>query len=190
MRNPSIAFAVAVALLGCSKKDEAPAPTKQPPEAAAKPQQPPPPALTPPDAAPSPPADALVEHDLSSQGAAWAGWTVKAPADGKLESNDGTVKGGIAIRWGNGAGAMGFAHDKIDFKARKHDFGVTGDTKVDRETADQLDATLTMMGTPLKCFYQNRTIDGKPLACWTVSCVSDDAELAKAHAICDSLARR
>lgn len=179
-------IALTLALVACSKKEEAPEPKPRPtPEPAAKPP------TAPPDAAPAPDAsaDALVDHDLSPQGDAWKGWHVQAPADGALEVNDGLVAGGIAIRWGNGAGAMGFAHQKIDFKARKHDFKVSGDTVVDRETADELDATMTLMGTALKCFYQNRTIDGKPVACWTVSCVSDDAALARAHAICDSLGK-
>lgn len=185
----SIAMAATLLLVGCSKEDEAAKPAeKDRPEVAAKDPRPPPPA--PPDAAPAPPADALVDHDLSPQGAVWAGWTVKAPADGTLEVYDGVIAGGIAIRWGNGAGAMGFTQKKIDFKARKHDMKVTGDFKIDSETTDQLDATMTMMGTELKCFYQNRKISGVQTGCWTVSCVSDDAALARAHAICDSLTKK
>ncbi|MDX2086554.1 MAG: hypothetical protein SFX73_01835 [Kofleriaceae bacterium] len=198
----SVVLVATVSLVGCSKKDEAPAkkdeapakkdeaPAKKDEPAAAVKPPPAPPAPASADAALAPPADALVEHDLSPQGAAWAGWTVKAPVDGRLEADDGTVKGGIAIRWGNGAGAMGFAQKKIDFNARKREFQATGDTKVDRETADQLDATMTMMGTSLKCFYQNRKIGGVQVGCWTVSCVSDDAALARAHEICASLGKK
>lgn len=181
-------MAATLSLGGCSKEDDAAKPVKKDQPEVARTEPRPPPA--PPDAAPAPPVDELVEHDLSPQGAAWAGWTVKAPADGKLEVNDGLVEGGIAIRWGNGAGAMGFSQKKIDFKAKKHDMKVVGDYKIDSETADQLDATLTMMDTPLKCFYRNRKISGTQTGCWTVSCVSDDAKLARAHAICDSLTKK
>lgn len=186
---------VAALVAACGGKKDDAKPEAKKPEAAkpsapeAKPT-PPPVEVVQPAAPPGAAANTLVEHDLSSQGGAWAGWTVKAPADGKLEANDGTVKGGIAIRWGNGEGAMGFAQKKIDFKAVKHDFEVAGDTVVDKETADQLDATMTMAGTKLRCFYQNRTIAGTTVACWTVSCVMDDAALARAHAICDSLAKK
>jgi len=187
MRTALSIVLVATVAVGCSKQDETPKAGKPAAPDAGTKTLPPPPAA--PDAAPPPPADALVEHDLSPQGAAWAGWTVTAPADGLLEVNDGTVKGGIAIRWGNGAGAMGFSQKKIDLKAQKRDFASSGD-KVDRETADQLDVTITRVGTPLKCFYQNRKLAGTQVGCWTVSCVGDDADLARAHAICDSLAKQ
>ncbi len=186
----SVVLVSTLGLVGCSKPDEAPRPAARDKPAVPAPAPSPAPPPPPPDAAPEAAADALVEHDLSPQGAAWAGWTVRAPADGLLETNDGTVKGGIAIRWGNGAGAMGFAQKKIDFKAKKHDFKVSGDTTIDHETPEQLDATMTLLGTALRCFYQNRTIAGTQVGCWTVSCVSDDAGLARAHAICDSLAKK
>jgi hypothetical protein len=191
--------AVALTLLGsaCGKKEEAaPAPTKTTADKPAKSAEPAPakpaePAVAPAKDAPPPAGapDALIDYDLSSQGAAWTGWTVKSPPDGKLEANEGTFKGGIALRWGNGAGAMGFKQGKVDWKSIKHDLSVTGD-KVAKETADELDTTMTMAGTTLQCFYQKRKVADVDVACWTVSCVMDDAELARAHAICDSLAKK
>jgi hypothetical protein len=124
-----------------------------------------------------------------SQGAAWTGWTVKAPADAKAEPNEGTFPHAIAIRWGNGAGAMGFVQGKTNFASVKHDFTVTGDTKVTNETPDRLDATMTMAGHDLKGFYQKRKVGDVEVTCWTVSFVESDADLAAAHAICESLSK-
>jgi hypothetical protein len=189
--------ALAACLSGCGKKEEAapkPAPApKQPAEPEPKKDVAPPPVEPAKDAPPPAPApDALIDYDLSGQGGKWTGWTVKSPPDGKLEANDhaGAFPGGVAIRWGNGAGAMGFAQGKLDFKSVKKDFKVSGDTVVTAETPDQLDATMTMMGTELKCLYMNRKAGDVTVGCWTVSCVMTDDELARAHAICDSLAKK
>jgi hypothetical protein len=189
MRNLYLCAALAIAACG-GKKDEPKPEAKPAPKAETKPAAKPDPVpakpMTPPDAAPDP--DALVEHDLSSLGPMWKGWKVDAPdPQATLEKYDEPYKGGVAIRWGNGAGAMGFYQGKLDFKLPKADWKTTGDTTVDSETATELDATMDMMGTKLKCFHLNLTMGGNPVGCWTVSCVMTDDELARAKKICASL---
>lgn len=181
-----LSCALLLALAASCKKEQAPAPAPAPaptPAPTAPPPEAPPPAPAP------PPQPAVAAIDLGSQGAAWTGWTVKAPADAKAEANEGTFPKGIAIRWGNGAGAMGFVQGKTKFDGVKKDFKVSGDTKVTAETPEQLDATMTMAGHELKGFYQKRKVGDVDVTCWTVSFVATDEDLAAAHAICDSLSK-
>ena len=120
---------------------------------------------------------------------AWAGWWIKGPARARLEPS-GTFPDASAIRWKTGGlGAMGFTPRAIDFKRVKHDLAVTGET-ITHESADELDASLTIGSTTLQCFYVNRKVGKVAVGCWTVACVRTDAELARAHAICDSLTLR
>lgn len=135
-------------------------------------------------------ADALVDYDLSSQGAAWAGWTVKGPAGAKVEADEGTFPGATAIKWGNGMGAVGFRQAKLDVAFLKKEVFTVGRTTVTKDTPDAIEATMEFAGTPLKCFYLNQKVGATDVSCWTAGCIESDADVATARAICASLAKK
>ncbi len=194
----ALAF-VTLTLVACKKDD----PPSTKPGAAASPSAAPGPSAAPrpaevtrpaearrPTQPPTPPAAALVDHDLASRGVAWAGWTIQGPPGSTLEADEGTFRGATAIQWGNGLGAVGFKQGKLDFAYLKKQVFSVGKTAITRETPDLIEATMEFAGTRLQCFYASSRVGPVDVGCWTAACVQTDAELATAHRICDSLARK
>ena len=183
IRSTAIVALLLSSTVACSKKGDAPSraadltPAQKPAEPGS-------------EDPPRPAAGPLVDHDLASRGAAWAGWTIKGPKEATVVADDLTFLDSSQIRWGEGAGAISFRQGKLDFDYLKKERFPLADTKIIKDTPDLIETTETWELDVSRCFYQNTKVAGVDVGCWTSNCALTDAELATFHQICDSLTKK
>jgi hypothetical protein len=186
MKTQSIALCLTmVSLTACKKSEDKNAPAPKPSEGVTAPS-----VAAPVVAAPAAAADGG-DVDLSPAGAAWKGWTVKAPAGSEIRDNG---AGGAIIE----LGSISFEATQGDFDIKLIKSGAEFGAKEGKITfqvdkADELAYTTEISvggGAPIKGygFAYSVKVAGKKVGC--SSTLDSEEQVAKAKAACNSIMKK